>query len=78
MSSASAPAGSANRGLAIALAVLGILAIILAVFLVSGAANSVHFLVGSMHKGHHEVRAGIAFVVGIVLLVLAWFAGRGH
>jgi hypothetical protein len=73
----SAPGRSAGgRTLAIVLAILGILAIILGVLYVAGALNSVHFLVGSHHKGSHTVRAGVSFVVGIVLLVLAWAAGR--
>jgi hypothetical protein len=61
---------------AIVLGVLGVLAIILGVLYVAGALNSVHFLVGSHHKGSHGVRAGVSFVVGIVLLVLAWAASR--
>lgn len=78
VSTASAPGGSksANRALAIVLAVLGILAIILGVLYVAGALNSVHALVGSHHKGSHEVRAAVSFVVGIVLVILAWAANR--
>jgi hypothetical protein len=72
----SAPGRSTGRALAIVLAILGVLAIILGVLYIAGALDSVHFLVGSHHKGSHEVRAGVSFVVGIVLLVLAWAAGR--
>jgi len=67
---------SNGRVLAIILGVLGILAIILGVLYVAGALNSVHFLVGSHHKGSHAIRAGVSFVVGVVLLVLAWAASR--
>jgi len=69
---------STGRTLAVILGILGILAIILGVLYVAGALNSVHFLVGSHHKGAHAVRAGVSFVVGIVLLILAWAAGRSR
>jgi len=78
VSTASAPARSSSRALAIVLAVLGILAIILGVLYVAGALNSVHFLVGSHHKGSHTVRAAVSFVVGVVLLILAWAASRSR
>ena len=73
-----APSRSNGRVLAIILGILGVLAIILGVLYVAGALNSVHFLVGSHHKGSHIVRAGVSFVVGIVLLILAWAAGRSR
>ena len=72
----SAPSGSNGRVLAIILGILGVLAIILGILYIAGALNSVHFLVGSHHKGSHTLRAGVSFVVGIVLLILAWAAGR--
>lgn len=72
----SAPSGSNGRVLAIILGILGALAIILGVLYIAGALNSVHFLVGSHHKGSHALRAGVSFVVGIVLLILAWAASR--
>jgi hypothetical protein len=75
---ATAPGKSNGRVLAIALGILGILAIILGVLYVAGALNSIHFLVGAHHKGSHTVRAGVSFVVGVVLLVLAWAAGRSR
>jgi len=74
----SAPGRSNSRLLAIVLGILGILAIILGVLYVAGALNSVHFLVGKHHSGLHTVRAGVSFVVGIVLLVLAWAASRAR
>jgi hypothetical protein len=72
----SAPSGSNGRVLAIILGILGVLAIILGVLYIAGALNSVHFLVGSHHTGKHALRAGVSFVVGIVLLILAWAASR--
>ena len=75
MSSASAPAGSANRGpLVIILAVIGILAIIAGILYVSGAANSLHFMSGAVHHGHHAIRAIVSFVVGIAFLIGAYIA----
>jgi uncharacterized membrane protein len=75
VSSASAPGGSANRGpLVIILAVIGILAVIAGIMYVSGAANSLHFMDGSVHHGHHLIRAVVSFVVGIAFLIGAYIA----
>jgi hypothetical protein len=74
----SAPGKSNSRLLAIVLGILGVLAIILGVLYIAGALNSVHFLVGSHHKGSHTVRAGVSFVVGIVLLIVAWATSRSR
>ena len=75
MSSASAPDGSAGRGpLVIILAVIGILAIIAGILYVSGAANSLHFMSGSVHHGRHQIRAIVSFVVGIAFLIGAYIA----
>jgi hypothetical protein len=76
VSTASAPARSSSRALTIVLGVLGILAVILGILYVAGALNSVSFMVGKHHHGSHEVRAAVSFVVGIVLLILAWAASR--
>jgi hypothetical protein len=43
---------------------------------VVGSANSLHFMVGSTHKGHHQVRAAVSFVIGLALLAAAWFTNR--
>jgi uncharacterized membrane protein len=75
VSSASAPGGSANRGpLVIILAVIGILAIIAGILYISGAANSLHFMSGAVHHGHHAIRAIVSFVVGIAFLIGAYIA----
>jgi len=75
VSSASAPGGSANRGpLVIVLTVIGILAILAGILYVSGAANSVHFMDGAVHHGHHVVRAVVSFVVGVAFLIGAYIA----
>jgi hypothetical protein len=79
MTSASVSNRSSGRStLAIILVILGILAIIAGILYVAGAANSIHFMVGSVHKGHHLARAAVSFVVGIALLIIAWFAARTH
>lgn len=75
MSSASTPGAAPNRApLVIILAVVGVLAIIAAILYVSGAANSLHFMVGSVHKGHHVVRFIVSLVVGAAFLIGAYIA----
>ena len=77
MHAAGRPGGSPGRRvLAVILAIAGILAIIAGILYLAGAANSLHFMVGSVHKGHHPIRAGVSFVAGVVLLAGAWFAAR--
>jgi hypothetical protein len=71
------PGGSpGRRALAVILAIIGFLAIIAGILYLAGAANSLHFMVGSVHKGHHLIRAGVSFVAGAGLLAGAWFAAR--
>ncbi|HKA95493.1 MAG TPA: hypothetical protein VKD66_04440 [Streptosporangiaceae bacterium] len=77
MHSAPSSGGSpSRRALAVILAIVGVLAIIAGILYVAGAANSLHFMVGSVHKGHHLVRAAVSFVVGAALLIGAWFIAR--
>ncbi|HEY2507387.1 MAG TPA: hypothetical protein VGI58_12790 [Streptosporangiaceae bacterium] len=79
MTSTRTPANPATyRAVAIVLGILGLLALVAGVLYISGAANSIHFMVGSVHKGHHVFRALTAFVVGLILLAGAAFAGRAH
>ena len=68
----SAPTSPGRRTLAVILAIIGVLAIIAGILYLAGAANSLHFMVGSVHKGHHLVRAAISFVAGVALLAGAW------
>jgi hypothetical protein len=58
------------------LAIIGVLAIIAGILYLAGAANSLHFMVGSVHKGHHLVRAAVSFVAGVALLAGAWLVAR--
>jgi hypothetical protein len=75
VSSASTPGAAPSRApLVIILTVVGVLAIIAAILYVSGAANSMHFLVGSVHKGHHMVRFIVSLVVGVAFLIGAYIA----
>ena len=77
MNTAVTPSGSNSRRLmALILAILGILAIIAGIMYLAGSANSLHFMVGSTHKGHHAVRAAVSFVLGLALLAAAWFTNR--
>jgi hypothetical protein len=59
------------------LSILGLLAIVAGILYIAGAANSLHFMVGKVHHGHHEIRAVVAFVIGVILLVAAWFVVKG-
>jgi hypothetical protein len=58
----------------IVLAIIGVLGIIGGILYVSGAANSIHFIDGSVYHGHHQVRAVVSFVVGIAFLIMAYIA----
>jgi hypothetical protein len=75
VSSSSTPGESSGRGpLVIVLAIIGILGIIGGILYVSGAANSIHFIDGSVYHGHHQVRAVVSFIVGIAFLIMAYIA----
>jgi uncharacterized membrane protein len=75
VSSAGASGPAPRRGPLVAvLAVIGILAIIAAILYISGAANSMHFMIGATHKGHHVVRFIVSLVVGVAFLVGAYIA----
>ena len=77
MASAVASGGSpARRALVIILAILGVLGILAGILYAAGVANHLHFMVGSTHHGHHQVRLAASFVVGVVLLASAWFLNR--
>jgi len=42
----------------------------------TGAANSIHFLSGSVHHGHHQVRLTVSLVAGVLLLAAAGYFMR--
>ena len=71
---------SGKRIGALILAIVGILLIILALIYVTTKAGSLpSFIPGHLHhsSGHHPLRAGVALVVGLVLLGGAWWLGFG-
>ena len=70
----SSSGASGRQTLVIVLAVIGILGIIAGIMFLSGAANSIHVMVGSVHKGHHVIRAIVSLVVGAAFLVGAYIA----
>jgi hypothetical protein len=70
---------SSSKGIAVVLAILGVLAIIVAIIYMTVAAKSLPgFLPGHIagSSGHHPLRAGTALIVGLILLALAWWVGR--
>ena len=73
---------SGKRVGALILAIVGILFLILALIYVVTAAGSLpSFIPGHINgsTGHHPLRAGVALVVGLVLLGGAWWLGlRGR
>ncbi|MBO0830704.1 MAG: hypothetical protein J2P28_00870 [Actinobacteria bacterium] len=76
-STAAAPRRSAaQRALVVVLAVLGVLAIVVAIMFITGAANSIHPLSGSVHHGHHVIRLTVSLVVGVLLLAAASYFAR--
>jgi hypothetical protein len=81
VSSASVSEGgstSSKKPLVIALAVVGVLALILGIlFMVAG--NSLpSFLTSGSHvkSGNHLARGGVSLVVGVVVLIGAWLSSR--
>lgn len=71
---------SGKRIGALILAVVGILLVILAViYMVTAAGSLPSFIPGHINgsTGHHPLRAGVALVVGLVLLGGAWWLGFG-
>jgi len=55
------------------LAILGILALVVAILFITGTANSIHFLSGSVHHGHHQVRLTVSIVAAVLLLAAAGY-----
>jgi hypothetical protein len=77
-STVSGGAGS-KRSLVIALAVVGVLFIILAILFFAGVGlgplNSIGHT-GKVNHGSHDVRGSVSAVVGVIALGLAWFVNR--
>jgi len=69
-----APRRSAAQWAIVAvLAILGILALITAILFITGAANSIHILSGSVHHGHHQIRLTVSLVAAVLLLAAAGY-----
>jgi amino acid permease len=71
---------SGKRVGALILAIVGILLLILAlIYVVTEAGSLPSFIPGHIQgsTGHHPLRAGVALVVGLVLLGGAWWLGFG-
>ena len=78
MHTAGTPGGSASkRTLAGVLVIIGVLALIAGILYLAGAANSLHFMTGRVHKGTHDIRAAVSLVVGVACLVGAWVTAKG-
>jgi hypothetical protein len=74
---AAAPRRSPGQWALIAgLAILGILALVAAILFITGAANNIHVLSGSVHHGIHGIRLTVCIVVGVILLGGAGYAAR--
>jgi hypothetical protein len=74
MNSGNTGASSSRGTLVIVLAVIGALGILAGILYLAGALNSIHFLVGSTHKGSHPIRAIVSLVVGAAFLIGAYIA----
>jgi hypothetical protein len=72
--SAAAPRRSAAQWTIVAvLVILGILALIAAILFITGTANSIHFLSGSVHHGHHGIRLTVSLVAAVLLFGAAGY-----
>jgi hypothetical protein len=59
------------------LGILGLLFLIAAILYITGAANHIHILSGSVHHGIHDIRLGVCIVLGVILLAAAGYVARG-
>jgi hypothetical protein len=74
---AAAPRRSVAQWAIIAvLAILGILALVAAILYMTKAANSIHFLSGSVHHGFHQIRLTVTLVAAVLLLSAAGYFMR--
>jgi len=77
VSTASVASGT-RKPLVIALAVIGVVALVVGVlYLVDGSALPSFLTAGShVKKGNHLARGGVAIVIGVVALVFAWLRNK--
>jgi len=70
---------SSKRPVAIVLAIIGVLGIILGIVYLAVPAGNLPSIFGhtTPANGHHVVRMGVAFVVGVACLIGAYFVNKG-
>ncbi|HXW86922.1 MAG TPA: hypothetical protein VEJ42_01560 [Streptosporangiaceae bacterium] len=74
---AAAPRRSVGQWAVVAvLGILGILALVAAILFITGTANHIHVLSGSVHHGIHAIRLSVCIVVGLLLLAGAGYFAR--
>jgi hypothetical protein len=71
-------ASTGKRTLSWILAIIGILGIILGLLYLFAAKSLPSMMVGTVHTGHHVVRASVSIVVGLALVVTGWLVGRSR
>jgi protein-S-isoprenylcysteine O-methyltransferase Ste14 len=74
-----AGARSSKRMIALVLAIIGVLFLILGVVYLAVPAHSLPGFIGYIKNGgtgKHNLRMATSFVVGVILLVAAWFVNR--
>jgi nicotinamide riboside transporter PnuC len=74
---AAVPRRSAGQWMIVAvLGILGILAFVVAILYITGTANHIHFLSGTIHHGVHDIRLAVCIVAGLLLLAGAGYFAR--
>lgn len=76
MSTASTASGTSRKPLVIALAVIGIVAIVVGILWFAGAAPSFLNVGSHVKHGGHLFRGAVAAVVGLGLLVFSWIQNK--
>ena len=79
MSSTVSGGAGSKRPLVIALAVVGVLFIILAILFFAGVGLGPLNTIGHSGKanhGSHDIRGSVSAVIGVLALIGAWIAGR--
>ncbi len=79
MSSTVSGGAASKRPLVIALAVVGVLFIILAILFFAGVGlgplNTIGHS-GKVNHGSHDIRGSVSAVIGVLAVIGAWIAGR--
>ncbi|HEX9554444.1 MAG TPA: hypothetical protein VF983_14660 [Streptosporangiaceae bacterium] len=79
MSSTASGGAASKRPLVIALAVVGVLFIILAILFFAGVGlgplNTIGHS-GKVNHGSHDIRGSVSAVIGVLAVIGAWIVGR--